>query len=410
MVVGAIELAIQKPGARVKYATAFLVDLTEFIIPNFNKVLEDCPLDLLPQYKVQSNKFIFQNGSEIKLVGLDKHPNGLRGNAIDRIIIDEAGFVSQLTYLYKSVIIPATTHRPDCRIFMVSTPPSTPAHDFIDFVHKAEVEGGHVKLTIYDNPMVDEVTIARLMRESGGAHSTTWKREYLCEHILDTNLAIIREWQDSYVQDIARDEYYPYYHKYNSMDLGTKHFTAVVLGYYDFRRAALVIEHDFVINGPELTTEILQLAIKDKEREAWGDVQPYRRISDNNNPLLLQDLSYIHKIHFIPTNKGTLEEMVNTVRLMVAQGKIIVHPRCVQLIGCLKYGVWDKRREKFAESKVYGHFDALASLVYLCRNLDKTTNPIPPDFQVDHSNEIMLPKLDTDLINIRSAFGLGGKR
>ena len=412
MVVGAIELAIQKSNARIKYATAFLSDLVEFIIPNFNAVLEDCPEDLQAKHNRSGNKFVFPNGSEIKLVGLDMHPNGLRGNAIDRIIIDEAGFVNGLDYLYKSVIIPATTHRPNCRIFMVSTPPATPAHDFIDFVHKAELEGGHVKLTIYDNPMVDEKTIQRLMKESGGESSSTWQREYLCKHILDSNLAIVREWNDKFSVETTRDSYNQFYHRYNSMDLGTKHFTAGIFGYYDFLKATLVIEDEFILNGPELTTVILETEIRKKELEVWKGQQPYLRVSDNNNPLLLQDLSYLHKLHFTPTDKGTLEEMVNAVRIMVAKGQILVHPKCKQLIGCLKYGVWDKRREKFSESKVYGHFDALAALVYLVRNLNKSTNPIPHDFQVDGSNQILLIKKQEDrtMDSLKSAFGLGKKR
>lgn len=70
--------------------------------------------------------------------------------------------------------------------------------------------------------------------------------------------------------------------------------------------------------------------------------------------------------------------MVNEVRLMVQDGRIIVHPRCTQLIGCLKYGVFqDSKRNMFGRSKSYGHFDALASLIYLVRNLNKHENPIP---------------------------------
>ncbi len=407
-----VETCIRKKNARTKYGTAFLSDLVEFIIPNFNLVIEDCPEDLKPKYRVQGSKWVFPNGSEIKLVGLDMHPNGMRGNAIDLITIDEAGFVNGLDYLYKSVIIPATTHRPNCHIFLVSTPPATPAHDFIDFVHKAELEGGHVKLTIYDNPRVDAATIARLMKESGGESSSTWQREYLCMHVLDSNLAIIREWKDRYVQDVPKDPYYQFYQKYNSMDLGTKHFTAGILGYYDFLKASVIIEDEFVMNGPELTTVLLEAQIKKSERETWGDVAPYLRISDNNNPLLLQDLSYLHHLHFTPTDKGTLEEMVNTVRIMVDKGQIIVHPRCKQLIGCLKYGVWDKKREKFSESKVYGHFDALAALVYLVRNLNKSTNPIPANFQVDNSNQILFIKSPEDqtMKSIKSAFGLGARK
>ncbi len=405
-VVAALELAFLKPKSKIKYGTAFHTDLIEFILPTFDAVMQDCPEDIRPKFRVQGSKFILYNGSEIKLVGLDRNPNGLRGNVIDLIILDESGFITNLDYLYKSVIIPATTHRPDCRIVFISTPPSTPAHPFLDYVEKAEYEGSYCKLTIYDNPMVDEATIKRLMAESGGEASTTWRREYCCEHITDANLAIIPEWKEEYVQDIPRDVYYGFYHKYVSMDLGVRDHTAVIFAYYDYLRAQLIIEDEYVINGPELTTELLRMEIKSKEIEHWGAQQAYLRVSDNNNPLLLQDLSHLHNLHFIGTDKGRLEEMVNTVKMMVRSGGIVVHPRCKQMRGCLKYGVWDKNRDKFAKSKVYGHFDALAALIYLVRNLDKVTNPISADFQLDQSNQILFPsRRDTgSALTLKNAF------
>jgi hypothetical protein len=410
LIVEAMETAIKKPRARIKYATAFLTDLEEFILPGFATILEDCPRDLRPKFKAQKSKWVFKNGSEIKLVGLDRKPNGLRGNVIDLIILDEAGFMSRLDYLYKSVIIPATTHRPNCRILVFSTPPETPAHEFLDYVQKAEYEGGYCKFTIYDNPMVDAKTIARLMKESGGEKSTTWRREYLCEHCTDANLAIIAEWLDDYIKEVKEDIYTPFYHRYVSMDLGVKDNTAVIFGYYDFLKAQLIIEDEYLINGPELTTQILKDEIEKKEKELWKDKKPYLRVSDNNNPLLLQDLSHLHNLHFIGTDKGRLEEMVNTVKMMVRVGSIVVHPRCKQLKGCLKYGVWDKKREKFAQSKVYGHFDALAALIYLVRNLNKTTNPVPRDFQVDRGEQILFPyKKDTGPVKaLKDAFNIKG--
>lgn len=407
----AVSLALRKPKARIKYATAFQSDLVEFIMPTFEIVLLDCPANIRPRYKVQGSKWIFKNGSEIKLVGLDKQPNSLRGNTIDLIIIDEAGFVSNLDYIYTSVIIPATTHRPDCKIIMVSTPPSTPAHAFTDFIQKAELEGGYVKADIYTNPRIDQRTIQRLMEESGGENSTTWQREYLCRIITDANSAIVAEWKASYVEDRQRDVFWPFYHKYVSMDLGVKDQTAAIFAYYDFLKAQLVIEDEFVMSGVQMTTERLKTKLQETERLIFGEeYKPYLRVSDNNNPLLLQDLSHLHGIHFLPTDKGTLEEMINALKIMVHRGQIIVKPNCKQLIGCLQYGVWDKRRIKFAQSKTYGHFDALAALVYLVRNLNKHTNPIPQTFQVDQTNSVVFYKQnDNESASVLKKAFIGGK-
>lgn len=375
----AIETALKIPKAQIRYGAAFQSDLLDFIIPAFEKAMEDCPAAIKGKYKSSGTSFVFPNGSRIKLVGLDKNPNGLRGNTLDLIILDECGFVGNLDYVYKSVIIPATTHRPEARIILISTPPSTPAHPFIDYAQRAEMDKSYAMFTIYDNPMVDEATIDRLMKESGGKESTTWRREYLCEFITDSDLAIIPEWKDEYVVDLPRDDYFQYYHKYVGLDLGVKDFTACILGHYDFKKASLVIEDEFMMNGPSMNTETLVAAIRAKEQQVWEGAQPFRRVSDNNWPIMMQDFSSIHNLTFIATNKDSLEAMINEVRIMVQNGQILINPRCTYLIGCLKYGVWDAKKKAFARSTTYGHFDHLAALIYLVRNLAKHTNPIPAD-------------------------------
>mgnify|MGYP007100056297 CR=1 FL=1 len=379
----AIQTARSKAKARIKYGTAFHSDLVEFILPTFDIVLQDCPESQRPKFNRKHSKFIFPNGSEIKLVGLDRAPNSLRGNTIDLIIIDEAGFVTNLQYIYTSVIVPATLHRPNCKIVFISTPPSTPVHPFSDFIQRAEAEGCYVKLDIYQNPRITQKDIDRMAKELGGYTSTTFRRECLCELITDDDLSIIPEWSDECIQEVAPDTYHEVYHRYVGMDMGTKHFTALIFGYYDFKKASLVIEDEFHMSGPTMNTEILAATIKAKEKEVFGETKPFRRIADNNNPHLILDLSSIHNLTFIETNKENLDAMVNEVRIMCMNKQVLIHPRCKMLIGCLKYGVWTKRRDKFAESKVFGHFDHLAALMYLIRNLAKNTNPIP----VDHGYE-----------------------
>jgi hypothetical protein len=131
------------------------------------------------------------------------------------------------------------------------------------------------------------------------------------------------------------------------------------------------------MHGPKMTTKLLAEALRAKEHNLWGDKKVYRRVADNNNPLLLQDLASLHGISFAATTKDNLDAMVNELRLYVGAGRVIIHPRCKHLIGCLKFGVWEETRRQFARSASFGHFDGLAALIYLVRNLDAVTNPIP---------------------------------
>lgn len=438
----AIETAIQTPKAQIRYGAAFQTDLVDFIIPAFEKILDDCPEEIKPRRV--GHYYVFPNGSRIKLVGLDKNPNGLRGNTLDFIGIDECGFVGNLDYIYKSIIIPATLHRPNCKIILISTPPSTPAHPFVDYAEKAKLENAYAELNIYTNPLIKEGDINRMAEAVGGKDSTTFRREFLCEFITDADLQIIPEWRDKYVQDIPRDEYYKYYHKYDGMDLGVKDLTAAIFGYYDFKRAALVIEDELEMNGPSMNTLLLVGAIKAKEKELWQNVDedgkpirdvnnnpiPFRRVSDNNWPILIQDLSSIHSLTFIETTKDNLEAMINEVRLMVQAGQLLVNPKCKKLIGCLRYGVWDNKKKSFARSKTHGHFDHLAALVYLIRNLSKGTNPIPASHgyenhtawmghikdkekashNVREISKALIPKPNAVTTSIRKRGGSGGGR
>lgn len=380
----ACKTAIQKDKAVIKYATAFLSDLEEFIMPAFEKVLADCPEHLRPKFISKGSKWVFPNGSQIKLIGLDRKPNGLRGNTIDLIIIDECGFVSNLDYLYKSVILPAFTHRPDARLVLISTPPESPAHSFVNYISKAQVLGSYIHFTIFDNPLLSKERIDSIIAEyEGGVNNIEFRREYMAEVVVDENRALVPEWKDKYIGEADKThELNRFWHRYTSMDIGVIHFTAHLYAHYNFLDTKLYIEDESELKRQEVLTKNIAEVVKRKEKENYGDLKPYQRISDNNNLILLQDLSAEYEMHFAPTNKDELRAMLSELRIMVNSGRIVVSPKCVKLLGCLKYGIWNKRKDKFDESEIYGHFDHLAALVYLVRNLDKHTNPVPPDFKL----------------------------
>lgn len=383
--------ALSARNQQIRYGTAFHKDLLAFIIPAFTKVLSHCPSHLRPRYLRSGSKFVFPNGSEIHLVGLDQNPDALRGNTLDMIVIDEAAFVDKLEYLYESVIIPATMHRPDCRIVFISTPPKSPTHIFTDFCLRAERDGGYIIMDIYQNPLIDKTTNDRMAREVGGIESTTWKREFLCQFVADEALVIIPEWEDKYISEPPDDPMRIYYQRYVGMDLGTVDLTAAVFGYYDFLQATLFIEDELSMSGPQMTTDKLADVLKAKEKELWQGAPVFRRVADNNNPLLLNDLHLLHGMHYRPTSKDNLHAMINDLRVAVRTGRIKIHPRCKMTIQCLKHGIWNEKRTEFARSKALFHLDHLAALMYLWRNVDVVTNPIPPmhDFDVTRQHSFL---------------------
>lgn len=370
-----VKVARSKKLARVKVASAFLKDVEEFIVPTFNLVMEDMPEDIKPRWNESKKKYIFNNGSEIQLIGLDKNPNAGRGNYCDLYVFEEAGFIKNLSYLYSSVVIPMTMYREGARVMMISTPPKTPDHDFKDFVIKAKLEGGYVELDIDKNPMVTPAMREEYRKEC--LTETDWLREYMCQFVTDQTMAIVPEMRGYDYKRGPKSEYYDILHKYVAMDLGVRDLNLTLFGYYDFPRGKLVIEREHCISGPEMTTPKLHADLSAIELELWGGKEPYKRFADNNNPLLLLDLGSIHNMFFNSTSKDSLHAMINQVRVWIGAGRVEIDESCKILIDSLKFGVWNENRSEFGRSKTLGHFDAIAAIMYMIRNIDEHTNPIP---------------------------------
>ncbi len=413
-VVQALKLAFGKRKANIRIGAAFETDLIEFLEPAFEAALETCPEHLRPKYNQQKKRYTFYNGSRIKLVGLDKKPNGMRGNTVDLIIIDEAGFVGRLRYLYESVIIPLMTHRPEAVVIMLSTPPESPDHEFWEFVDQAKLDGSYAHFTIDDNPLLSSDDIAVIeSRYPGGRSNTSFKREYLGERIIDETRAIVPEWREELVYDYEpkeKDTRYRFWHKYEMMDIGVQvDKTICLFGFYHFAEQCLYLEDEVDVSAAKTTTDLIEKTIVDKQKEIGYDF-PYRRIADNSHPLLINDLAIRSEgLVFMQTDKGKLHEMVGEVRVWVRLGRIKVHRRCKQLLGCLSSGIWNAKRTEFERSKVYGHYDALAALIYGVRNTDQWTNPIPDWFinpdrmpTTQHVSDKGLSQTGRDLKNLFS--------
>jgi hypothetical protein len=380
----AIEYAIRNPGSQIRFAAPTGKALRKIIHPAFKAICKDAPEDVKPVWKSADGFYALPNGSEIHASGCDnQNYENLRGQAAHLAIVDEAGFVDELDYVVNDVLVPQTLTTKGV-VIMSSTPPKTPAHDFYAMAQEAELKGAYATRTIHDNTNVDKPTLDLYAKEAGGYESSTFKREYLCEFVVDSESQIIPEWHDQYIAEPVRDEFYGYYHKYAGMDIGVRDGTAVGFGHYNFKEARLYVEDEFVLRGQEVRTDNIARGVQEKEAELWPGQKAYRRIADNNNLILLTDLGLQHQIHFSPTSKDELHAMVNEVRLWIKAGRVRVSPKCTHLIGCLKYGVWTEDRKQFARSSIYGHFDGLAMLVYMIRNIDQHTNPIPHDHKVSH--------------------------
>lgn len=381
------ETARNNPNAQIRLATAFEVDIETIIVPNFKNVLATCPEAIQPKYISQKKTYRYANGSVITLVGLDKNPDKMRGSRLRLNIIEEAGFVDSetLKYVLESVVFPAQLREPEARTILISTPPPEGQdHYFCELSDRLELVGSYIKLTI-DESGLPQSQIDDLAKSVGGRQSITFRRECLCERIVDTEKAIVPEFkEDAHVGTYTTPAYRKYLVEYAGLDSGVRDKTVMVYGYYDFPKAKLVIEREAYMQGAEVTTANIFAAADRIEKER--NYSNIHRFADNDNLILVQDLSSLGK-HWSPTDKDSLEAMVNELRLWFGRGAIQIDPSCRLLIGTLRSALWNKHRTEFSRTALYGHADALSALMYLVRNVNSAHNPIPADYGVDHDNQ-----------------------
>jgi hypothetical protein len=397
------EDAIKNPGAEYGFFAPVKEGLGDYI-GDFDKpdtpigqVFSDCPLDLRPTLDATLS-LLFPNGAKILFRGSNNKQHRVRrGKTYRKVAIDECRDVDELQTLIDSVIIPSL-FSVDGRLMMGSTPADTDDHDLKAYRDEAELNGWLSYANIYDCARYDTLDFpaARIAQwKAETKDPIAWLREYETKWVKDPSKAMIPEWDDKYAIAAApRDEFFAFYHKYDGLDSGVTDKTAGILGYYDFKTAKLYIEAEFTLQDSAVRTDEIARRFKTLEKtlgyQAWHDKDKtrhfpqnekvYRRVADNNNLILVNDLNALYDLDFIPTRKDEFAAMINTVREWIQNGRINVLTSCPELLGCLRNAIWDKKREKLAKSKVFGHFDALMALVYLVRNVDAQTNPIPAHF------------------------------
>lgn len=394
----AIEAALQNINFQIHFGAPYQNALRDFLLPIFRQILEDCPEDLYPQWKQLESKWVFANGSYIKLCGANNGQfDNLRGNKSDLFILDEAAQIDKVDDVIHGVAMPQllSSKNPNKKIILPSTPPTTPDHPFKRYAEDAKAVGAYSHFTIYDAGYSEEEINRIASKIDGGKASTYFRREYMAEFVVEEELQIVPEWNAKYVAEVQKDDYFQFYQIVESLDIGYRDFTAWILGYHDFQNDRLVIEYEYALKENDFTTEVLAKNIKELESEyTVVNKTRIRRISDNNNLNLVADLARLHKLPFAPVSKNTgsgtdrkgKEWMVSQARQWIKSGKLIIHPRCKMLIASLEFGIWKEGRAEFARSEKLGHYDFVDALVYLIAGLMPSVqniNPIPPLYKIN---------------------------
>ena len=391
----ALETCLKKPRSIVKFVAPTRLQIQTILRPIINQITEDCPQELLPEFKTQDFIYYFPNGSELQLAGSESgNAEKLRGGNSDIAIIDEAQDVSDLQNVIQSILIP-TTLTTKGKVLMAGTPPKETDHEFVSYIEEGEARGSLIKRTIYDNPRINQEDIERILEQYPlREKDERFRREFLCEIIKDHSISVVPEFTEDLEKEIVREwNKPPYYDAYVAMDLGAVDLTGVLFAYFDFRAGKIVIEDELVADFSKKDMNIGRLTelISLKEQNLWTNPitnefkKPYIRVSDINH-IVTQEIAIksFGRVSFMTVQKDDKEAAINNMRALLGAKKIIINPRCTNLIRHLKNVKWSsaKNRNTFGRSPDNGHYDLVDALIYLCRAVLFTKNPYPVGYDL----------------------------
>lgn len=385
------EDCLQNPGSGHTYACAFKADIADILIPLARRLSETAPEDCRPVYRVskqgETGGFYFPNGSSIKLVGLDKNPDGLRGRASDGVVISEAGFVGGLKHAVRDVLYPQMQGRPQARIILESSAPEDPETDFDDFfLPDARLRNAYVERTIDHNPMLSEEEKEEFIKAAGGRGSPTCEREYFNARVRDGSRVVLPEFDITrHVKPVVLPDYAE---AYVGIDPGIRDLCALVFCFWDFQRAKLCVQACWAERNAG--TPLVARVLRETEAQLWPNLtawngkefvpQPAKRVADTDLRLLvgLQSEHGIKVTKILGTRAELKEPVINGLRTAFTNDQIEVDPSCVQLISHLTSVRWNKSRTDFQRTEVHGHFDLCDALAHVWGSVNRNRNPFPP--------------------------------
>ena len=401
----AIAYCLKYPNSIVRIAAPTLKQAQDIVQDNLDHIIADAPIGLIKQDKSGYRWKI--GSSSLRLGVLERaHVDSLRGGNAKLIILEEGGFVKSDDYQYamQSVVAPQLL-RSSGQLIHISTPSEDPNHYLHTVVAgKTQESNSYFCYNVYDNPQLSEEQIAKAILMVGGEQSIAWQREYLCQIVREGGRICIPNF--NYELHVSDNSHVEHANWISSIDFGgVKDKTVALFGYYDFPSTSITVYDECVFNNNTDTEEIM--------REIWQKEGLYpitRRKCDAAGQILI-DLKIKHKYDAQLPAKDVLEAGLNTVRLLLDQGKLTIHAQCKFLIKTLYGAMLNKQKTDFERSEELGHCDALAALVYLVRSVDKTTNPWPK-YRVNKEHYWIPPEVKNknSLVNITGKTFKGATR
>jgi len=381
----------------------------EILQPEIQKISSLIPESTRPIWRNTDSFYEFPtSGSRLYLRGVNEDKGeSARGAASHIIVLDEVGSYKDTEYIINEVLLPQLLTTKG-QMIMIGTPPRKLDHPYYKYKQQAIEQGCFIQKTINDCNWFDDKDKEQMCAAVGGKDSAAWKREFLCEPVADSETLVVPEFSElDHVRDVI--EMPKHFDIYISMDSGFHDHTAVLIAILDFVKSKVLILDELFVKSQN--SQEISDAIKEKIKFHFGTKTPYRYVCDAQAQVIY-DLNTLHGLPFVPPLKDDKFAAINAMRIKFQEKRVEVHRRCHNLIFQCKVGMWNERRTDFERSKLVGHLDSIAALVYLLRTVDWHKNPFPRLAEgithYDHwINEE--PTKEQELSNAMFPFAKGGR-
>lgn len=421
----AVETCLQVKGARIAVISPTEKVLEEFVRPAIEAICADAPLECKPEWRGSESRYLFPNGSQICLYGAANDAaidNIGRGPAAHGVIFEEAGHIRDLAKARK-VVAPqllGTRGLAGCGwMLFVGTPPESTTHAFVQICRAAREEGREVHYTIHDGHWPPETVKTFIEEEAEGIpldeymKTEDYRREFLAELIGDPTRKVLKFADEARLKECVSRyramKRASHFAVYEGMDVGwSPDWTFWLLAWWDFASRTLVVEKELVwrdgfrhedMAAEMRTAEVALLGEARVSPFGMGYRKPARW--SDYSPVLLAELADKHDLVFSPTAKDDRDTAISACDRMIpgygGVGKLAINPECKELLKQMEAALWNKGRTEFARDapKRYGHYDGVAALVYLTRNVIRDENPFPHDLvHVDRNTHFVVEEPD----------------
>ncbi len=307
------------------------------------------------------------------------HVHGKRGGNATLIVTEEGCFVNSEVFknAVQNVLSPQLL-RSEGKLIHVTTV-SEDNHHYIQSVVKPKCEkaGSFIHLTIYDNPQLEDEQIIRAYELIDDGTDEGWQREYLCEIIRSASLMAVSFDENIHTANLEHKKWYKYLVCGDFGGVRDLYCFHLIAFDHDNSKVVALAEKDFSTRTP--TPEIVE------SLREWDEYTTTRVVDCPSQTQI--DLAALGYTVMTPI-KDKFEDTLKFIRTEFHQEHVIIDKSCKLLITTANTQKLNKQKNDWERNEATGHADALMSIVYGLRSVDKQTDNRPKPKKED----VWIPK------------------